>query len=103
VEVYAKFVQYGWFINARVFFIRVFFLVSFQACKLDELSYFCTMYCYQWFVKVCISSNGCSLWFYKCKKGSVRLRLIAHFLAKGLNKHNSYQTKAGMEIDESNH
>jgi hypothetical protein len=36
-------------------------------------------------------------------KKECALRLIAHFLAKGLNKHNSYQTKAGMEIDESNH
>jgi hypothetical protein len=28
--------------------------------------------------------------------------LVAHFLAKGLKKHSSYQTKAGMEIDECN-
>jgi hypothetical protein len=51
-------------------------------------------------VKVCISSND-ALYGYKCKKG-VFVRLIAHFLAKGLNKHSTYQTKAGMEIDESN-
>jgi hypothetical protein len=69
------------------FFIRV-FLFSLQIGRVILLLHNVLL---SIVIKACISSNG-ALYGYKCKKG-VCVRLIAHFLGKGLNNHNSYQTK----------